>query len=318
MQSERLFNNSDVIGNVQFKNKLDKVHVVRTPDGVRLDLPITLSLKGYGDGKAKTVPQQYVRIDGNSEELRLLWGVRGMTADLALRGHGTDIPVARSVLPTVVCAGYSDSQREVAFPFFLTSATIAFIEDVRADNDLVFALSFSAETFRMTQDVYEYRSVVAEPYQESTSPRPIAIAREAWIDALRELGLAENILVEVPLFRKPKDEWSGVWDCLVAARTSFDNGLWNGTVRQVRTALERWQTQYREMGKPWVLCAVNKQKASELDKITKRQRLDDLLFVAKRFADKASHDGDDDWSRDDALLAITLCTALWNAISPQD
>lgn len=313
-----LTNNSWTIGDLIVEPNLPKIELAKTPDGVRWLFPIEVDLHGFDGEYAMVEKEPYIRVDGSDQPRKFSWGLRGMAIDLCVRQNNENIHVARTVVPDVLYAGSRGGKRSIEFPFHLSSQAVAFIEGIRQDRDLEVGWFFSAETFSMALDVYSWRSPVCQPWQCRIGLLLQKVPRERWIAALRELGLAENIPVEAPLMRTPDEEWIGVWNDLVAARRNFDKGMWNETVPRVRTAIEAWQVRWKEKGKQWKLRAANGQGANELDKITKQDRLADLLFVAKRFADKASHSTDDDWTRDDALLAISLCTGLWNAIRPHD
>lgn len=311
-------NNSWTIGNLIVAPSISKVDLVRTPDGVRWSFPVEIHLHGFEGEFGKSEVQRYVRVDGSNDPVQLSWGLRGMAVEMFVRQKGTGIPIARAIVTDMLDAGTGAIKRTVMFPFYLPAQAIAFIENIRQDNDLEVAWQFSAETFWIAMRVFGWRSPQCQSCQFQSGLMVQRVQREPWIAALRELDLSENILVEVPLMHTPDDEWRGVWNSLVAARRSFDKAMWNETVRSVRAAFEAWQTRWREMNKPWKLNLSNGQAHADLDKITKKDRLSDLLYVAKRFADKAAHSTDDDWTRDDALLAISLCTGLWNAIRPND
>ncbi|MBX3473072.1 MAG: hypothetical protein KF754_01670 [Planctomycetes bacterium] len=311
-----LTNNSWTIGDLVVEPAIAKVDMTKTPDGARWAFPVAIDLHGFDGEHSKAEREPYVRVDGEVRPRQFSWGVRGMSVDMCIRHNNENVHLARAVVSDVLTAGRQGGLRTIEFPLFVSAQAIAFAENARQSKDMEIGWHFAAETFWMAMDVYSWRSPVCQPFQYKSSLLIQKVPREPWIAALRALGLAENILVEVPLMRSPENEWRGVWNNLVAARRNFDHSLWNETVRSVRAAFEAWQVRWKESGKPWKLCASNGQGAAELDKITKQDRLTDLLYVAKRFADKAAHSTDDDWTRDDALLAISLCTGLWNAIRP--
>lgn len=56
--------------------------------------------------------------------------------------------------------------------------------------------------------------------------------REVWIDLVRKLGIAENVLVEVPLPTSPPEPWSGVWGVsLMRGMLSSKEEVPDGTVQ---------------------------------------------------------------------------------------
>ncbi len=71
----------------------------------------------------------------------------------------------------------------------------------------------------------------------------IAYPAHVWVAMLRELKVAENVLVEVPVPGAPPPGREGTWQALVEARGAFEQGGetgWSQCVVKVRHALELW------------------------------------------------------------------------------
>jgi hypothetical protein len=138
---------------------------------------------------------------------------------------------------------------------------------------------------------------------------PLSYPVELWIEQLRALGVAENVLVEIPLTSSPPAPWDEVWQALVEARTYFEQGGstgWKGCVAATRLALEKWQSIEKEdMGPGWKAPSMQERQDR-----TKRQRLDNVRWHLYQCAHLGPHSSAEDWSRDDALLMLSTLTVL--------
>lgn len=126
---------------------------------------------------------------------------------------------------------------------------------------------------------------------------------------LRKLGIAENVLFEIPLPRSPLGSWDEVWRALVEARDTFEHGGstgWKGCVTAVRQALKKWQEIEKEdMGLGW-----KAPTPQERDTRNKVQRIDNLRWHLLQLAHYGPHSYADEWSRDDALLMLAGLSTL--------
>lgn len=137
----------------------------------------------------------------------------------------------------------------------------------------------------------------------------VAYPREVWLELIRRLGVAENVLVEIPLPTSPPGDWEPVWSALVDARNAFEQGGttgWKGCVTSVRLALEKWRK--LEAEKPGLGWQSPKMPDREL--WTKKERLDALRWYLMQTAHLGAHTGAEEWSRDDALLLLSTLSAL--------
>lgn len=158
---------------------------------------------------------------------------------------------------------------------------------------------------------YSALRVRTEPHRiySRTGFIDVSYPREVWIAMIRKLGIAENVLVEIPLPPSPKDPWTGVWKALGDARNAFEQGgsnAWQSTVTSVRLALERWRdVEQEDQGPGW-----KPPSRFEKESRTKKQRLDALRWHLMQAAHLGPHTGAEDWSRDDALLMLSTLSAL--------
>ncbi|HET6973777.1 MAG TPA: hypothetical protein VFH96_07100 [Pyrinomonadaceae bacterium] len=137
----------------------------------------------------------------------------------------------------------------------------------------------------------------------------VTYPRELWVEMLRRLGVAENVLVEVPLPANPSGPWDDVWQALIDARNAFEQGGstgWQSTVTSVRRALERWhEIEQEDQGPAW-----KTPSQSDLKLRTKKQRLDALRWHLRQVAHLAPHSSAEEWTRDDALLMLATLSSL--------
>lgn len=119
---------------------------------------------------------------------------------------------------------------------------------------------------------------------------------------LRKLGVAENVLLEIPLPTSPPAPWDEVWNALTEARDTFEHGGstgWKGCVTAVRLALDKWrQIEEEDLG------PTDKQAR------TKLQRFENLRWNLLQYAHYGPHSRADEWTRDDALLMLAALSTL--------
>jgi hypothetical protein len=149
------------------------------------------------------------------------------------------------------------------------------------------------------------------PEWRRPSPWEVSVGypKEVWVKALRSLGVAENVLVEIPLPICPSSDWDGVWEGLRNARDAFEQGGstgWKNCIMGIRLALERWQKIEKEhMGPGWKAPSMQEREAR-----TKKERFDNLRWHLYQAAHRGAHTGADEWTRDDAVLLLSALSAL--------
>jgi hypothetical protein len=126
---------------------------------------------------------------------------------------------------------------------------------------------------------------------------------------LQRLGVAENVLVEIPLPGNPTGDWDPVWRALIDSRNYFEQGGetgWKGCVASVRLALEKWRDiEVEDAGPGFVKPTVPQREAR-----TKKQRLNQLRWDLLQMAHEGPHTHAAHWTRDDALLMLSTLSAL--------
>lgn len=130
----------------------------------------------------------------------------------------------------------------------------------------------------------------------------IGYSQKAWTDMLRDLNVRDAVLVEIPFDSNPPSGWEPVWQAVRDALDSFDAGGstgWRNCVASVRHALEEWRNIEKEDQGP-----------SDLKSRTKTQRIDNIRWHLIQLAHYAAHTKADEWTRDDALLALSTLSAL--------
>ena len=139
----------------------------------------------------------------------------------------------------------------------------------------------------------------------------VRYSRDIWVEMLRSLRVAENVLVEIPLPTCPSSDWEGVWEGVRDARNGFEQGGstgWKDCIMGVRLALERWQkipNEKEDQGPGW-----NPPSRQEKEARTKKQRFDNLRWHLFQACHRSAHTGADEWTRDDAVLALSTLSAL--------
>ena len=150
---------------------------------------------------------------------------------------------------------------------------------------------------------YRIRSEPRNIRFEYSNMAEFGYAAEGWVErVLHGLGISENVLVEIPVPNSPPAPWDEVWQALVRARTSFKQGGstgWQGCVLGVRLALEKW----RDIEPPNTGPTDPKLRS-------KRERLDALRQSLHQCTHVWVHAGNDECSRDDALLMLSTFSAL--------
>lgn len=188
---------------------------------------------------------------------------------------------------------------------------LAVFEKIRDGKTPQFYIELHGEFCYLLYGPNRYHGVRTEP--QRFFPRhgyiQISYPKEVWIKMLQRLGVAENILVEVPLPTSPSVDWNPVWKALVDARNYFEQGGetgWKGCVASVRLALEKWRDIEAEAPGPgFVRPSVQDREAR-----TKKQRLDQLRWDLLQMAHQGPHTHVDMWTRDDALLMLSTLSAL--------
>lgn len=193
----------------------------------------------------------------------------------------------------------------ITFTWDWTRPTLAAYEKMRAGREARFRLTVSGDI----------RYVLLPNGSSPTGREACSVARRffqwdevsysqrLWTSMMRDLGLKDSVLVEIPFPSDPPTGWEPVWVALRDARDSFDHGGatgWKGAIVGVRLALEEWRKIEPEDKGP-----------TDPHQRTKLQRTDNIRWHLIQLAHFAAHTKAEEWTRDDAVLMLsTLCSLL--------
>lgn len=288
------------VGSVTFNENPQRLYAERTADGFRLQFPITISLR--------SVPQ--------GEPLPTVSNFRGVI--YAGEDSGPHIQVGEMRMEEWHKGGiYTDPEhagehkREDYMVWTGSLVQLTVYEKLRDGRQPKFQIRFTGELCFLLHDNLRRHMVRTEPQQfhHRHGDLRLTYPKEVWVEMLRGLGVAENVLIEIPLPGSPSPDWDTVWRGLVDARNAFEQGGstgWKGCVTGVRLALEKWQQiEPEDKGPGWV-------PPSRVDREarTKKQRLDNLRWHLLQVAHLGAHTGAEDWTRDDALLMLSTLSVL--------
>lgn len=294
------------VGSVTFDESPRRLHAERTADGFRLQLPTTISFKKVPKG----------------EPLPLVGNFRGLI--YAGEDSGPKIQVGEMRMEDWHVGGFYE-RPEHAGVYEQTSymvwsgslAQLAVYEKIRDGRQPKLEVRFTGEFCVLLRTQHEYYSARSEPhsFHHRHGNLLLSYPKETWVEMLRGLRVAENVLVEVPLPGSPTPDWDEVWRGLVDARNAFEQGGstgWKGCVTGVRLSLEKWQKlEPEDKGPGWVSPSVTDRQAR-----TKKQRLDNLRWHLLQIAHLGAHTGAEDWTRDDALLMLSTLSVLLSERKP--
>jgi hypothetical protein len=270
------------VGSVTFDQPEKTLAGIRTASGFRVHLPASVTLRAPQDQSPLLLENLQATVSAS----------------------GVEIGVAR----------YSNSIRTpheklpIQFVWDWSLQAFAVYESIRAGREPQFSVMLSGDIrFILPGQGWKQPCSMALP---SIQHGVIKYSRDAWTNMLRELNLQDTILVEIPFPSDPPSGWEPVWQALKDARDSFDTGGstgWKNSVASVRHALEEWQGIEREdHGPGW-----HRPASGELQNRTKTQRIDNIRWHLIQLAHYAAHTKADEWTRDDAVLALsTLCALL--------
>jgi hypothetical protein len=307
------------IGSATIVKNPQQLHGTRTASGFEIQVPITLTL----------------RARPKNEPMLMVSNLRGKVFVKDDKGSPLNVGYLTNDERHIagITSGESyDHSSDIRLDWRGTFADIAYIEKARNGQAPKFQMWLEGEwSFLIRNEVeisQDQWNRLTEPerrrFNELASFRiatdsqrlvsrhgyvEVPYPREVWIDLVRKLGTAENVLVEVPLPTSPPDPWTGVWSALINARNAFEQGGssgWHGTVTSVRLALERWRDiEAENQGPGW-----NAPSVSDRQLRSKKERLDALRWHLMQAAHLGPHTDAADWSRDDALLMLSTLSGL--------
>jgi hypothetical protein len=144
----------------------------------------------------------------------------------------------------------------------------------------------------------------------------VRYSRDAWTATLRQLKHRDAVLIEIPYPSDPPTGWESIWQALQDARDSFDKGGsvgWKACVVNVRHALEQWQKiEAEDHGPGW-----ERPAQGDLKDRNKHQRIENIRWHLLQLAHYSVHTKADEWTRDDAALALSVLSSLLTVRKPQ-
>lgn len=282
------------IGTITFNPSPDQLMAQRTAAGFELEFPITVAL----ELKTTSDPQPLVtdlaaRITAiNDRQNGLFLGRARQDGWFTGAIPSSNAPTALVWAAPLAALGAHEKFRDGQSPRFRIGVL----------GQLSFLLPSSGRRVR-TEPKQVYGEV------------DITYPADVWIKAVRDVGVSEAILLEVPLPSSPPKPWDAVWKSVAEAATAFERGGetgWKGCISAVRLALDRWrEIEVEDMGPGW-----NRPNGEELRKRTTKQRLDNVRWHLREYSHLAPHGAAEEFTRDDALLMLSSVAALLGVRKP--
>jgi hypothetical protein len=283
---------SEKVGSLTF-GEFDLLRAERTATGFELRIPVRVSL----------------RLSTPEEPLPLLSDVGGV---IAVPGeHGSALTLGKLESEWFHSGAHGEGQfdRDYHLIWRGSFVDLAVYEKMREGRAPHFQFILRGQLCYLLQSEeprYEYRTQPQSQYGDVE----IKYDKEKWVRILRDVGIRENVLIEIPLSQSPATEWDEVWKAVVDARNYFEQGGdtgWKGCVSSVRLALEKWhKLEPEEQGLP------NWKAPSPQDKESrsKQHRLDAMRWHLLQLAHLSPHTHADIWTREDAILLLSTLSSL--------
>lgn len=260
---------------------------VRNGDGVRITIPTTIGVRWAG------YPAPRPMFSGIRCNVRMESPTTG-AMDL---GQALDVGF---YLPPQ--GGIDDLAGSLQWQ--VTFATLALIE--RARNGQAPRFQFDVvglvTEFHCVHDASGQSRDVASPPSWVAGNIRVSYAADAWVAMRRGAGVSQHVLLDIPFPDTAPAGWEGVWKHIMDAVTSFEQGghvAWKNCVTSVREALTEWA----KLDRPDL--SQTNATARTVD-----QRVDHLRDALRNLAHLGPHGHAENWTRDDAVLALATLSAL--------
>jgi hypothetical protein len=283
---------SEQVGSLTFGD-FDLLRAERTATGFVLRIPVRVSL----------------RLSADQEPLPLLSDVRGRIAVPGEHGSALTLGSLESEWFHSGAFGEGQYERDYHLIWRGSFADLAVYEKIREGRTPHFQFILRGQLCYLIpsgRPRYAYRTDPQSLYGNVE----IKYDKEKWVKILRDLGIRENVLIEVPLSQSPASEWDEVWKAVVDARNYFEQGGdigWKGCVASVRLALEKWQKLEPEVQGFQNWTSPSRQEKEDR---SKRNRLDALRWHLLQLAHLSPHTHAEMWSREDAILLLSTLSSL--------
>lgn len=190
----------------------------------------------------------------------------------------------------------------------LTSAELETAERLREGGPATFTITLHGSALvanKETGGLDLCRVDIAHP-----GPIQLRADRDIWLSQVRSVSPMGSVLVEIPLATTRGAPWDSVWTRLDAASANLAQGGESGNkhcIIEARQALDAW----RKIDGFETATTGGKQK-------DKGQRLRDVANALYHYFSLAAHSDEhqEDWTRADAVLALSSLCALLAARNP--
>ena len=209
------------------------------------------------------------------------------------RGEPQDLGFARPERPFEVACQNHVSRQTANLQMCLQPNQMAALETLRDAGDLTFDLSFSGTA----------RDRHGE--QQAYGNCSVGVPRSEWLEKLRDAGVRDTLLIEVPLpLEGVSEEWREAASHLRHAEDQYRNGDYRGCIASCRIAIDA-VGELRGMNWPKVL-----DLARGMDKAAREEA---LFAVVRHYTHEAHHAASDGgasgYTRREAELILNLTAA---------
>jgi hypothetical protein len=260
------------------------------------EAPPRLEGRRTADGVAITIPAS-LRLKWNEEYLAMVSNLR---ADVYTENG---LELGQAVSHDYFRPSKPEGNFQANLTWRASFAALAQFEQKRNGQPPVLVLHCTADVSHLQPPPPDrYVTFATAPPAPRRNELRVRYPREKWVDLLRELKVAENILLEMPMPPARPAPWDKVWNAVLDARKSFDQGGetgWKSCVTSIRLALEAW----REIEKT----DFGPEKKEDW---TKAQRLNQIRYALLQMAHLAAHSPASEWTRDDAQALLAMLSGL--------
>lgn len=191
----------------------------------------------------------------------------------------------------------------------LTLAALEAIERLRAGTSPEFTIALHASAFVLNKQTGLYDACRLQAGQ--LGGIQVHADRDIWQSQVRNVSPIGSVLVEIPLAANRAAPWDRVWARIDAAAANLAQGGESGSkncVSEIRQALDAWR---KIDGFEAGVSPAGKQKG-------KRERLHDTANALYHYCSLSVHadEHQTDWTRADAILALSTLCALLSARNP--
>jgi hypothetical protein len=271
------------------------------------DEPAQLEARRTGDGFSLVIPGTLVlHFPDRGKPCPMVSNLRCVVSAVDRPGTVTDLGVALD--PSHYLGAIPESTSKVRLEWRGPLAAMALYERIRDGRPAMLRFQLTGELC-FVLDVNGFTSRFrSEPiWIGGHGTKDVTYKPEAWKKVLDDLGVAQVILLEVPLPASPPTGWDKLWKHVRDAVDSFEQGGttgWKNCVASLREAMTEWQkVEPENLGN-------FQPRVTDRNTWTLRQRIDSLRWLVREVAHLGPHKPADEWTRDEALLVLSTLAAL--------